>query len=330
MNLTIKSPDPFNILVSTKKILEFSKFVTLSEKNIKDICPAIEQSLKQSYDALSEGFNILGSFEDNLQLTFIEDTINFCFWSNLNTPRWQVEYPDGEITEGGWFGLQKCFERALSEEMPILDARYLAKISVADTANIFRSANEHAIPLLEERCACLREAGLVLLDKYNGKFTNILESSGYDAVRLVRLIVKDFPSFEDVAEFENMRVPFLKRAQIVANDIAYVLSKNKRFRLKNLNQLTAFADYKIPQILRHFGIITYARELTEKVDSGTQLPQGSREEVEIRSATIWGVELLCQELKGTYSAATIDNALWFLSQNQEGMTPYHRTRTIYY
>ena len=31
-----------------------------------------------------------------------------------------------------------------------------------------------------------------------------------------------------------------------------------------------------------------------------------------------------------FTAAQIDNALWFLSQDQEGLKPYHRTRTIDY
>ena len=330
MDFSIKGPDPFNILTSTKNILESAQYVFLNENSIKKTAVDISPHLNESTDTLGEGFNRLASFEDNLQLAFIEDSVNFCFWSDINVPRWQVEYPSGDITEGGWFALQKCFERAIAEEVPVLDAGYLANITTDETARIFRSANEHIIPLVEERCACLREAGLVLLDKYHGKFINVLESSGYDAVRLVRQIVEDFPCFQDVSLFQGTRIPFLKRAQIVANDVSYVLDMNRRFRLKNFNQLTAFADYKIPQILRFLGVTSYEKKLANKIDMGENISQGSQEEIEIRSGAIWGVELLRQELQNKYSAAMIDNALWILSQKQAGMPPYHRTRTIFY
>ena len=55
-----------------------------------------------------------------------------------------------------------------------------------------------------------------------------------------------------------------------------------------------------------------------------------REEIEIRSATIWGVELIRQQFKN-YNAAEIDNALWLMSQSfSKDTKPYHRTYTIYY
>jgi hypothetical protein len=82
-------------------------------------------------------------------------------------------------------------------------------------------------------------------------------------------------------------------------------------------------------MLREFGVIEYSKNLAERIDNLILIPSGSIEEIEIRAATIWGIELIRQKL-GKYSAREIDNALWFLSQDQIGRKPFHRTYTIYY
>ena len=330
MKLQIISPDPLKILESTKWVLDTAQFVSISASRIKKAAENIIPYLERKNDALGEGFNVFESFEENAQLVLIEDSVNYCFWSELNVPRWEVEFPRNQFTQGGWFGLQRCFERALAENIPILDAAYLKDISFEDTGYLFRSANEHEIPLIEERRDCLRETGKVLFEKYDGKFINVINSTLFDAVELTDRIRNDFPSFRDTALLNKKDVTFLKRAQIVANDIAYISDKNNQINLKNLDQLTAFADYKIPQILRFLEVITYRKELAQAVDGGVHISKGSREEVEIRSATVWGVELIRQALHGQYSSAQIDNALWSLSQSQAGMKTYHRTKTTCY
>ncbi|TMC84749.1 MAG: hypothetical protein E6J10_09115, partial [Chloroflexi bacterium] len=94
-----------------------------------------------------------------------------------------------------------------------------------------------------------------------------------------------------------------------------------------------FADYKLPQVLRHFGVLEYHPTLAERIDNQQLLEAGSEEEVEIRAATIWACELLRREMirqDHPVTAAEIDLRLWLLGQNSSEMRPYHRTRTIYY
>ena len=43
-----------------------------------------------------------------------------------------------------------------------------------------------------------------------------------------------------------------------------------------------FADYRVPQILRHVRILRYSAALSETVDSLKVVPFGSDEETEIR------------------------------------------------
>ena len=210
------------------------------------------------------------------------------------------------------------------------DATYYAQISLEQTQALFKSSNKHSIPLLKERQQNLREAGQILKEKFKGKFINVLEKSDWDAVKLVKLVFENFPSFYDVTTFNNQPVYFFKRAQIIAEDITYFKKQDQRANLKNLNQLTAFANYKIPQILRAFDVIQYHPDLATKIDNEQTIKKDSPEEIEIRAATIWGVELLRQALKGKYSAIEIDNTLWVMSQDSASLPPYHRTRTIFY
>ena len=133
----------------------------------------------------------------------------------------------------------------------------------------------------------------------------------------------------DGVTWDRKKIYFLKRAQICAQDFSYLSQKYKELKIKNINLLTAFADYKIPQMLRKFEVIVYGKNLAKKIDNYILIPQGGREEIEIRVVTIWSIELIRQRLK-KYTASEIDNALWLVSQEQDGVKPYHRTYSIYY
>jgi len=51
-----------------------------------------------------------------------------------------------------------------------------------------------------------------------------------------------------------------------------------------------FADYRVPQILRHRGIFTYSTELADLIDAETELAYSSEMEVELRAATVSTVD----------------------------------------
>lgn len=317
--------DPFRILSSTKFVLEKAENVTIQVNKIDSISKIIYAQLEKGLDSLEEGFGTTGNFESDAQLIFIEDAVNFCFWAERNRPKWATEWPKGNIVSGGWYSLKSCFERALASNIPILNAEYLSSMTINDCENFFKGVGGTKIPLLKKRKEILNETGKILSKRFNGKFINIFKQANSDSVELVSLIYNNFPSFRDEAEYRRRKVYFLKRAQIVANDISYLEKK-----LNNTHELTAFADYKIPQMLRAFGVISYSERLAEKVDNYTPIPSGSEEEIEIRAASIWGIELIRQKMP-EFTAAQIDNALWLVSQDQTKYEkPYHRTYTVFY
>ena len=201
-----------------------------------------------------------------------------------------------------------------------------------------------------------------MLARWGGQFANLIESAGHDASALVRRITEDFPSFRDVALWRGRELRFYKRAQICVADLARMLpggepgcqrlgnqklgsqkpgsqklGSQKLSRIEGLHALTAFADYKVPQVMRKEGIIVLSPGLAEQIDRGEELASGGEEELELRAATIWGCEWITRALaersggaEPAPSAAEVDFLLWSAGQEKQGLPPYHRTRTIYY
>jgi hypothetical protein len=148
-------------------------------------------------------------------------------------------------------------------------------------------------------------------------------------------LVRRFPSFDDVATYDGDEVRFYKRAQILVSDLYGIYEGRGLGAFADLDRLTAFADYKIPQVLREAGILVYVPDLAEAVDLRREIPPGDPREVEIRAATVWGCELLRRELaehpgRQRLRAFEVDWLLWSDAQGRELSRPYHRTRTIFY
>jgi hypothetical protein len=144
--------------------------------------------------------------------------------------------------------------------------------------------------------------------------------------------------FRDTVVYKGALIHFYKRAQILIGDIwaAYgrSLDPNDKYSFHDLNELTMFADYRVPQILRHMGILQYSPALAAIVDSKQEVLFASDEETEIRAATIIAVELLQQELFRQGLGLLVIEVDWLLWQwgekVKDDIEPHHRTLTIYY
>jgi hypothetical protein len=257
------------------------------------------------------------------------DALNFCFWAEPGQSRWTIDYEEKQLN--GYWAEAAALKRAVVEGIPLWDATYLSSISEETMAAIFRGNG--TIPLFGERVQNTREVGQVLLAHFEGQFARAIEQVGNDAVQLVQLLVSYFPSFRDSAIYREQDVHFFKRAQICVADIAGSFQGKQWGAFSHLEQLTAFADYKLPQVLRHAHVIEYEPALAARIDRQELLPAGGEEEIEIRAATIWACELLRQELQQhgfTQNALEVDQRIWIEGQNSAHMQPYHRTRTRYY
>jgi hypothetical protein len=317
--------DQLGVLTSTRDVVDRSRYVHLDQSAIAAIAPGLARRI--TTPEWSSEHHFVDGTERTANWLLVLDALNFSFWGE---PRWKVQV--GSETLDGYRALAAALKRAVEEGVPITDAEYLSTLTMADLAQVLRG--EGTIPMLERRLENLHEVGEVLLAKYRGSFANLVESCGGSAVRLIDRLVTDFLSFDDVAEFEGRVVRFYKRAQILVADLHGAFGGDRWGRFTDLDQLTAFPDYKLPQILRHMGLISYIASLAEKVDYRFLLPPGCREEVEIRANTIWAVELLRRELlrNGTsLTAYQLDWWLWNEAQRfRPADRPYHLVRTVNY
>lgn len=346
-------PDQLGVLTSTRPVVELGELVWINREHVHALQERLiaftrrtrpQQASQQ--DGIGSVWDTRYHFFDGTERTvnwlLLLDALNFCFWAEKGQPRWSIEYR-GERLNGYW-AEAAALTRAVEEGYALWDARYLSDISSADMAAIFRGASAETsagnpaatieIPLFEQRVANAREVGRVLLERFDGQFSHVIEEANGSAVRLALLLVGHFPSFRDVASFRGQAVRFYKRAQICVADLRAAFGGQDWGALSDVDQLTIFADYKLPQLLRHCGVLEYHPALAERIDREELLEPGGEEEVQIRAATVWACELLRQTISAAagepLTSADIDAQLWLLSQDTANMRPYHRVRTIYY
>ena len=268
--------------------------------------------------------------KDTVSYLLVLDCINFCFWPLPGNARWEIEYESRTLS--GYYALAASLTRALKSGIPITSAEYLAELSKDELKDILAGRGD--LQLLDQRLEILRELGKALVQDYNGKAHRMVEAAGNSAITLARLLAEKLASFRDIASYQGRKVFFYKRAQILAADLSGAFDGKAWGSFTDMDKLTSFADYKLPQVLRHLGVLRYAPALARRVDQMELIDPGSPEEVEIRANTLWAIESIRQELehKGKkLNAYEIDWILWNLGQRQDfKIKPYHRTVTIFY
>lgn len=270
-----------------------------------------------------------------LDWIFLVDTLNYCFWSNENEIGWTIE------NETGYFALCKAINRAMKEGVDILNPKFYSTITEDKLLKILRSDNDVEIPLLQERLNCLHEVGSTLLKHFEGSFINCVKQANNSAIKLLRIIIDNFKCFRDEAIYEGTKVSIYKRAQILIGDI-WACYKNRGLGYFNdIDQITMFADYRVPQSLLLFNVLKYSDELKDKLTSNHIFENGDAMEVEIRGCSIHAVELLKLyvitkiDRPEAVNSILIDHFLWdYRRKNAKKILaeilPFHKTFSIYY
>jgi len=317
------------VLETTRHVMERSQQVTIDEQAIavfsrKLIDNGIEIP-RWNYD-----YHFFDGGQDTVAYLLILDSINFSFWPKPGKVKWEIKYKSETLS--GYYALAASLKKAIDSGVPVTRVDYLAHISLDTLKKILGGNGE--LQLMEARAHILNELGALLITNYNGEATRLVKAAENSALKLVKLIVENLPSFRDEADYYGTRIYFYKRAQIFAADLYGAFSGKDWGFFKDMDKLTAFADYKLPQVLRHVGILQYSPSLEHTVDNGIFLESGSPEEIEIRANTIWAVELIRQQLTKMgkdLRSFEIDWLLWNLGQEREfKANPYHRTVTTFY
>lgn len=292
-------------------------------------------------------FRDLSNPELTTQYIFVLDAINFCFW-----PAEGYEYDQ----------LAGSLKQVITKNPSAFSASNLSTLTTdtleqwlqpppdfplnsALTTRAAKRVKEDekgssspkdlcVIPQLEERARLLREIGKVLERDFKGLALNLVQSAKGSAERLVELITAHFPGFRDHSIYKGRQIFLYKRAQIFCCDI-YLAFKGKTVgAFTDAGKLTCFADYRLPQLMHHLGIMCYDKELETKILNKEPIVPGSEQELEIRAATVVAVEMMCEQVAKQgreIFSLQVDNLLWCRGESLlTSLPPHHRTLTIYY
>jgi hypothetical protein len=212
------------------------------------------------------------------------------------------------------------------------DLAALSPLEVADAMGQ-RLDDPDVVELMTWFATALNDLGRLLASRYGGSFSALVESARGSADQLVRRLA-EMPLYRDVSTYDDCEVPFYKRAQIAAADLAIAFTGEGWGRFDDLDRLTCFADNLVPHVLRCDGVLVYAPSLAARIDREEPLTHGAPEEVEIRAAGLFAVEAIVAAIRARGGAATahgIDMALWHRGQSPAiKARPRHRARCAYY
>ena len=324
-------PNPCEYVKQTcYKVMSKSKNVKINKDKIKEFTKEIITGKKKlTFPNWSEShFNPINvDFEIFLRYIFIIDTLNFCFWPN----------PPFEYNN-----LAKNLYETLINKKNFFDLENLINITTNDLKeNIFKTD----FNLIEERKRMINEVFTIIKNNF-GSCINFIKKCNKNAVLLVKQIQDNFYCFRDQSIYKGEQIFFYKRAQILVSDLhlAYrdlIREKGKNeeneilnFDINSIKEITMFADYRVPQILRELNILEYSNELSYIVDNKKEISHSSNEEIEIRASTIVSVEEIKKELVNNgfnVLSLEIDTYLWEEGEKiKDKIKPHHRTLSIFY
>ncbi|GAM22561.1 hypothetical protein SAMD00019534_057360, partial [Acytostelium subglobosum LB1] len=253
--------------------------------------------------------------EDTAKYIIVLDCLNHCFW------------PDASLE---YHHLARGLKETIEADALAFDADRLAQVTPATLHKWFG----RDMPNAEERCRLLHEVGNALTQHFGGSIKNMILSANHSASALVDIVTRYFWGFRDSAVYHGRQVFFYKRAQIFVGDLWGAYEGKGLGRFDDIDQLTMFADYRVPQILRWMGILEYGDALAKIVDGKQELPVGSEMEMEIRAVTVQAVERMRDIFNKNQChllALEVDWMLWGRGEAMlDQLAPHHRTLTIFY
>ena len=202
-------------------------------------------------------------------------------------------------------------------------AAALTELDATTVAKALRQDAGHE--LMELFAVSLRDFGAHVAEEHGGSFEALVDDARGSAVALVEQLA-GWDCFADSSRYNGHTVPFLKRAQIAAADLA----RSDVARFGDMRRLTMFADNLVPHVLRLDGILAFEPELVARIEREELIEHGSPEEVEIRACAVQAVELMVAAVPER-TAAEVDQLLWNRGQGRRyKASPRHRSRCTAY
>lgn len=277
--------------------------------------------------------------EDVIDFFFLGNAINFQFRDYETGKKFTATYAGTEWA--GAFAMWACLKREFEENPAILRGDTLANLRFDAVKRIFEPADGTDVPMLDERHMIFQEVGRQLEAQYEGHFRHLVRATEprlyANGEGLVDTLTAEFRSFRDVSTVElsngqSLDVTISKRAQLAPGMLYGRFQNSSEFTIEDPLAFTVFVDYNLPNILRGLNVIEYSESLAHAVDTRELIGAGSREEVEIRAATIHATDILINRINAERTTPIYGPHLDYklFTMRDSISSPVHLTRTIAY
>ena len=235
------------------------------------------------------------NFEEMCLFYLILNSINYCYFDH-----------DGKkFQDGKMHGSTLVATRLTEHWEDIKNPTFLGQVDENYLlAELFRA--EAPISMVKERAYALREVGQFLNRNPDFSFRKLFQKYKRNAYYVSQAVPTLLPSWEDA---------FFKRAQLFVG-MVYGRFQHDEVRPfeEGLEDLTVFADYRVPETLIRMGVIVPSASLMTRIHRRERIHSGSRKELELRAASIIGADAVMNALNARTETAVnslhIDYLLW--------------------
>ena len=288
----------------SRNILCNAKYVSLNSDKAQSFAHACEDAEITIPTWDYEGFYPKADdFEEICLFYLVFNAINYCYFDREGN----------KFSDNGLRGSSLMTTRLAQRWEEIRDPYFLSNLDENYVLSELLPA-ENPIFLVRERVAALQEVGKFLNSNPDFTFDKYFRRFKKNAYYASQALPTFFPLWRD---------PFFKRSQLFVG-MVYGRFQNWAdlpISADSLQDLTVFADYRIPQTLSSVGIISYAPELAEDLKNGKFVDSGSRKELEIRAASVLAADLITENLKkivdDDINSLHTDYILWSAGHHKE-------------
>jgi hypothetical protein len=329
MSVNWKSP----VLASLQPVVDGAQLVRINHEKITEVANwmAYEEFAKPDGSMLFD----FGNDPDVLMdFTLVVNTMNFAFTDFSTGVKFETDYMGKRWCDSE--AMLACLHRAIHAGIPFFSGEYLAKVTRKDLESVFSGTIE--MPMLDERVVLFNEVGRVLVEKYQGRYSNFVRSCAprlyANGDGLLEKLTTEFPRFRDVSMYHGSEVHIFKLAQLGIWGMHLALSPRGAWKLEDADNLTAFADYIVPVGLRVMNIFEYAPELEKQINSLVEVKRDSEAEVELRASSIYVIAKLTEEINKRRPGMEpllqpqVDFRFW--KTYHATHWPHHLTKTVMY
>ena len=241
------------------------------------------------------------------QFFTLGNSINFRYWWIGEDNKFEYcQGPKGGSNQRGAFYMWRSLRLAQKRGIPLLDAKWLSRISMNEIKEVFQDDNnQNALPILRERQKNWRDLGIKLLEYWDGQFFNLIKASKGSLADFVRYS-REFRAFDD---------PLCKMTMVNA-----ILHSGRGVAHFNESILPGI-DYQLMKQQLRLGILLPKEHLKKKMLSEKLCDRllSKREARELRNACL--ASFMYTMEKTSVSGEILDNIWWLNRRVCEDRNP---------